>query len=355
MSTVLVLMSGGVDSSVAAGLLQERGHQVIGLTMRQVTGEGGVVATSGCCSYSDIRDAKRIAWALGVDHYTIDLEEAFRERVIEPFVRDYAAGRTPNPCVSCNREVRFSTAFDMAAKVGADCVATGHYVRLSKDESSGRTVLCRGVDPGKDQSYFLYGIDASDLDRMLFPLGEYTKEEVRRLAERFELPVADKPDSQDICFALEGGVHTFLESQGIGQGGEIVDTRGAVLGHHRGVAHHTVGQRQGLGLSDGPWYVVALEPESHRVVVGRREELARRRVHADRLNVLDRVQTGERLEGMIRSQMRPQPCAVSAFDGSRIAVEFDEPLYGVAPGQSLVLYRGDVVVAGGAIEGSDAG
>lgn len=349
MPTVLILMSGGVDSSVAAALLQQQGYQVIGVTMRQVTSAGGIVATSGCCSYSDIRDAKRIAHTLGIDHYSIDIESTFRDRVIQPFINDYAEGRTPNPCVTCNREVRFETAFEMAEKVGAEWVATGHYVRLEHDPQSGHARLRRAVDPDKDQSYFLHGVPRRFLDRLLFPIGDYRKPEVRALAERFQLPVAGKPDSQEICFTLEGDVHDFFEARGLSRRGEIVDLEGNVLGEHRGIAHYTVGQRQGFGLTGGPWYALELQPEFNRVVVGRREDLCRRRVRAVRVNWLEEAQVGDRLAGMIRSQMKPRECEIVDLQDDGVEVHFDEPLFGIAPGQSLVLYRDDLVVGGGVI------
>ena len=348
-TTVLVLMSGGVDSGVAAALLRERGFKVIGVTMRQITSSDGIVATSGCCSYGDMRDAKRVAWSLEIDHYTLDTEKAFRQRVIQPFLDDYIAGRTPNPCVSCNRDVRFDEAFEMADQLGADLVATGHYARLDHDGSTGRPVLKRAVDRSKDQSYFLYGIREEFLRRMLLPIGDYPKTEVREMAGRYDLPIASKPDSQDICFTLEGNVHDFLASRGSDSEGKIVDTNGKTLGTHRGVSHYTVGQRQGLGLADGPWYVMALDPDTNRVIAGRREELAQQCVRAGHVNLLGELQVGDHLDGMIRSQMSPRPCQVESVDDETLTVHFDEPLYGVAPGQSLVLYCGDAVVGGGII------
>ncbi len=349
MAVVLALMSGGVDSSVAAALLKEQGHELIGVTMRQVTSADGVVATSGCCSYADIRDAKRMAWTLGIDHYAIDIEKTFRERVIQPFIDDYAAGRTPNPCVNCNREVRFEQAFALTKEFGAEFVATGHYVRSRTAPGNGRTQLLRGVDPSKDQSYFLSGVSREYLDRLIFPIGQYTKPQVRELAERFQLPVASKPDSQEICFTIEGDVHDFLAAHGQDGEGEIVDTEGNVLGTHRGISHYTIGQRQGLGLAGGPWYVTALDAEQCRVIVGRREDLAQRAVQAKNANILEDIEPGEMVTGMIRSQMKPQPCCVDSIEGGNLAVTFSEPLYGVAPGQALVLYRDDLLLAGGEI------
>jgi tRNA-specific 2-thiouridylase len=343
---VFVAMSGGVDSSVSAALLLEQGHDVTGVTMQlwPSTDESG-----GCCSESAIRDAKRVCDLLGIPHYTLNYRDTFEREVVTPFADEYAAGRTPNPCIRCNDRLKFS---DLLAKVsaqGAEYLATGHYARILRD-SAKRPMLARGVDPGKDQSYFLYRLTAAQLAHVLFPVGELHKPEVRSFAERLGLPVASKSDSQEICFSAgddHAGVVAARRPEAM-RPGEIVDASGTVVGTHTGLAGYTVGQRKGLGVggSPAPLFVIGLDAERNRVIVGPRDALRVTEVTAG-----DLVWHGGEVEPVraaVRYRMEPRP-AVVRVSGDRLTAQFDEPLEGVAPGQSLVCYRGDVVIGGGVI------
>ncbi len=338
-------MSGGVDSSVAAALLLEEGHDVTGVTMQLWPSSDD---EGGCCSVAAVRDARRVCDLLGIAHYTLNYREIFEREVVEPFAQDYARGRTPNPCIVCNDRVKFS---DLLAKVsaqGADYLATGHYARIVRDEA-GDPWLARGVDPDKDQSYFLYRLTRTQMDHVLFPVGELHKTEVRTFAERFGLPVAAKAESQDICFAGADG-HVGVVAQRAPaslEPGEIVDLDGTVVGRHVGLARYTVGQRKALCLAvPEPRYVVRLDADANRVVVGPRSALAVSRVEATEVV----WHGGERqvVSAMARYRMEPRR-ADAGLDGERLIVEFAEPLEGVAPGQSVVCYREDIVVGGGVI------
>lgn len=347
MSRVFVAMSGGVDSSVAAALLLEQGHNVTGVTMQlwPSSDESG-----GCCSVSATRDARRVCDLLGIPHYSLNYRETFEREVIRPFAEEYAAGRTPNPCIVCNDRLKFS---DLLAKVsaqGADCLATGHYARIASDES-GVPWLSTGIDPEKDQSYFLYRLTRAQMSHTLFPVGELHKTDVRAMAQRFGLPVATKAESQEICFA-EDGDHANVTASLAPTAmlpGEIVDLTGTVLGHHSGIARYTVGQRKGIGVggTSEPLYVVRIEPESARVVVGPRDALRVSVVRAG--SVVWHTEPECRVDAAVRYRMKPYP-ATARFDGERLTVSFDEDLSGVALGQSVVCYSGDMVVGGGVIE-----
>ncbi len=344
---VFVGMSGGVDSSVAAALLLEAGYEVTGITMQLLpAGE----AEGECCGTDAVRSARRVCDALGIAHYTWDFREVFEREVVTPFAQEYAAGRTPNPCARCNDRVKFGDLLARSLAAGADMVATGHYARIVRDESSAPW-LATGVDETKDQSYFLYALSPEVLDRTLFPLGELTKREVRDIAARLGLPSAERSESQETCFA-PAGEHVAVVAARCPQAvvpGEIVDAGGTVLGRHRGLAYYTVGQRKGLGIAAAePLYVVALDAPANRVVVGGIGALQARRVEASA--TLWRAGEGERrVEAMTRYRMHRAP-AVARYADGRLEVLFDEPLSGVAPGQSVVCYEHDRVLGGGTIE-----
>lgn len=347
MARVFVAMSGGVDSSVAAALLVRAGHDVTGVTM-QLWPSGD--AEGGCCSVDATRDAKRVCDSLGIAHYTLNFREFFETAVIEPFCEEYAAGRTPNPCIVCNDIVKFEELWRRVALQDADYLATGHYARIVGRD--GRSRLARGLDASKDQSYFLYRMSRDQLDRTLFPVGDLAKREVRSLAREFGLPTADRAESQEICFVPGGDVGAFLRQRRPEAfvPGEIVDATGQPIGTHRGTPSFTVGQRRGLGVGggEGRRYVTAVDPASATVTVGPRLCL-----RVSRISVRDVVWTGDECEAeldvAVRYGSRPVAATVSLYHGA-VTAELHEPVEGVAPGQALVAYDGDVVVGGGVIE-----
>ncbi len=343
---VVVAMSGGVDSSVVAALVAEAGYETIGVTL-QLYDHGQAVGTPGtCCAGSDIHDARRVADRLGIAHYVLDYESAFRESVIDDFADSYARGETPIPCVKCNQTVKFRDLLNVARDLGADALATGHYVR--RIEGTDGAELHRAIDPARDQSYFLFATTSEQLDYLRFPLGGMEKSIVRDHARRFELGVANKPDSQDICFVPSGdyaGIVKKLRPETAAPG-DIVDLNGRVLGQHQGLVHFTVGQRKGIdvGGQPKPLYVVRLEPDEKRLVVGPREALGVASVSLSELNWLGGHVPGGgmKITVKIRSMAKPAP---ARFDGTH--VYFDGPEYGVAPGQAAVIYDGDRVLGGG--------
>ena len=354
-------MSGGVDSSVAAWLLKREGHEVVGLFMRHgIVPEGGdprcQVASAhriGCCSAADAADARRVAETLDVPFYAVDFQPEFN-RIVDYFVAEYTAGRTPNPCIMCNTMLKFGKLFEFARSVGAECVATGHHARLVAVPDGG-AVLCRGSDPGKDQSYVLFGIPREKLAKVRFPVGRYRKEQIRAFAGGLGLRVAQKPDSQELCFVPDGRHAEFVRRwRGpYDTSGEFVTTSGQVVGRHAGIEAFTVGQRKGLGVALGePHYVVRIEPQTHRVVLGRLEELARSELTASGANWLVDPPIGPwRCDVKIRYRTAAAPATVAVLDDGQFHVRFDQPLYGVAPGQAAVCYQGDRVLGGGWIDG----
>lgn len=364
---IAVAMSGGVDSSTAAGLLHRRGQPIVGMTMQlwnqrrmpELIPPGG--PTGRCCSLDDVYDARHVAHHLGIPYYVVNFEDRFEKEVVEPFVRDYISGKTPIPCTLCNNFIKFDQFLEMARQVGADRIATGHYARIEFDPAGGRYLLRKGMDDSRDQSYFLFGLTQQQLERSAFPLGAMRKSEVRSLAQELRIPVAQKPESHEICFVPNGDyarfVESYLEQKGARAdetGGEIVTSGGKVLGEHTGIHHYTIGQRRGLGFAIGsPMYVVEIQPAGRRVVVGAREELLRKRFHAGEVNWISIAGLREplRVHAKIRHQFRPAPALVRpATDPLRVEVEFDEPQPAVTPGQAAVFYDGDLVIGGGWIE-----
>jgi tRNA-uridine 2-sulfurtransferase len=346
-------MSGGVDSSVAAALLAEQGHDVIGLSMQLYDQRGGE-SFGSCCTLDDLYDARRVATAIGIPHYILNFEQQFEETVVANFVREYAAGRTPIPCAHCNSDLKFSTLLDRARGFGAEQVATGHYARV-EPRGDGRWLLKRSLDRGKDQSYFLFSLTQEQLARAAFPVGDLSKPRVREEARRLGLNVAEKPDSQEICFVPSGDYASFVARKhpDVARSGAIVDEQGRKLGEHGGVHRFTVGQRKGLGLAaPAPLYVLKLEPETRTVVVGSREALERTTLTASGVNWIacDAPDDWIRVEAQIRHRHQPAAARVRALANGGAELEFDRPQAAITPGQAVVFYDDDVVVGGGWIQ-----
>lgn len=345
---VLLGMSGGVDSSVAAHVLQEQGYEVIGATMRLWIQDDSPEA-GGCCSLSSVEDARFVAQRLGIPHYVLNYKEIFRQHVVEYFIAEYKAGRTPNPCIACNSRVRFTQFLEQARSLGCDYISTGHYARVEQTPTGAR--LRKSVDSHKDQTYMLFRMTENQLSHTLFPLGGMTKPEVRKLAASLDLVVAEKPDSQEICFVQDDDYKGFLRSEGaLDLPGSIVNSQGLVLGQHRGIFDYTIGQRKGLGLtSPTPLYVLRIDAKHNQVVVGPGEELFKHQVEISELHFLDRPAPDEIITGKARYTTTDQPCRVEFLSDDRARVSFAEPVRAPTPGQSLVLYRQDLVLGGGTI------
>lgn len=352
---VMVAMSGGVDSSVAAALLLEQGYECIGVTMQLWPEDLPREHESGCCSISAVEDARRVANKLGIPYYVLNFAHSFVEDVIDRFADEYLQGRTPNPCIICNEKVKFGTFLQKALELECDYVATGHYAIVERDEATGRYLLKRGIDPQKDQSYTLYGLTQEQLSRTLFPLGRYRKDETRRIAREYGLITAAKPDSQEICFVPEGDYRAFMqryrpESK---KPGPIVDLDGNVLGEHQGIAFYTVGQRKGLGITHPtPLYVVAIDAANNAVVVGPREAVEGFSLLAHPVNLiaLETLEAPRRVTCKIRYRVKDAPATIEPGPDGAVLTHFDEAQAAITPGQSVVWYEGDVVVGGGIIQ-----
>jgi len=346
-------MSGGVDSSVAAALLARAGHEVIGLSMQLYDQQEGQVRFGTCCTIDDLHDARRVAARIGIPHYIVNFERQFSDTVISNFIQEYAAGRTPIPCVHCNGDLKFATLVARAEGLGARYVATGHYARVDLGEN-GLYRLRRGLDPSKDQSYFLFTLDQAQLSHAMFPVGNVDKATVREWARELGLPVADKPDSHEICFVPDGDHAAFLEKQGAHVGaGAIRDAAGHVVGRHDGVHHFTVGQRKGLGLSSPiPLYVVGIDAGANSVTVGPREALDRNDLTASSVNWIAGAPPApaSRITAQIRHRHKEAPARLDPIGADRARVTFDAPQSAIAPGQAVVFYDGDCVVGGGWID-----
>ncbi len=362
--TIAVAMSGGVDSSTVAAMLRAEGHKVVGLTMqlwnqRRLAGHEGMpeAVTGRCCSLDDVYDARRVAETIGIPYYVVNHEERFERDVVRPFVQEYLSGRTPIPCSLCNNHLKFDQLLIVAQQIGAEAVATGHYARVEYDEQRGRWLLKRPTDRSKDQTYFLFGLTQEQLSRTLFPLGGMTKPEVRELARKHGLALAEKPDSQEICFVPGGDYKRFLDAYLAEQGdslpdtsGELVTTDGRVVGEHTGIHNFTVGQRKGLGVATGsPLYVIQIKGDQRQVVVGEQENLYSKSLAARRTNLIsvDELREPMRVTVKIRHRHEPAPAMIEKTSADEILVTFDEPQRAVTPGQAAVFYDGDVVVAGG--------
>ena len=359
---IAIAMSGGVDSSTVAAVLQEQGHPIVGLTMQlwnqrrlpELQGDGP--KQHRCCSLDDVYDAKRVAQHLNFPHYVVNFEEQFEQRVVRPFVDQYLAGRTPIACTNCNTDVKFEPLLRMARQIGAERLATGHYARIRKNEVTGRWELLRARDDTKDQSYFLWGLSQEQLSRSDFPLGELTKEEVRALARRTNLPVAEKPESMELCFVPTGNYVQFIQAYSKDAGislsqneGEIVTEDGAVVGHHNGVHNFTIGQRKGLGFAAGkPLYVISLDPEKNRVVVGDDDSLRTQSCEVTGVNWVscERPENALRARVKIRHKHEPADATVQPIDATSARIAFDIPQRAITPGQSAVFYDEDRVLGG---------
>ncbi len=352
---VVIGMSGGVDSSVAAAVLKEQGYDVIGVTMRLWDGENinDSVTESTCCSLSAVEDARRVADKLGIDYHVLDFRRKFSEYVIDYFTNEYINGRTPNPCIACNKFLKFDAMAKKAELFGADYIATGHYARVDFDESSGRYLL-KSADNAKDQTYALYNLTQKQLSKLLLPLGNFAgKDEVRAYADKTGLVTANKPDSQEICFIPDNDYAAFIKRRtgSLPPEGDFVDQRGNILGRHRGIVNYTVGQRKGLGIAFGkPMFVTRIDAENNQVVLGEQGTEFSLSLYGKNPNFIpfETIKEPIRATAKVRYSAKPAPCTIS-MEGDKIKVEFDTPQRAITPGQAVVIYDGDLVIGGATI------
>ena len=351
---VVAAMSGGVDSSVAAALLKDEGYQVIGVTM-QIWPSDKPSDFGGCCGIGAVEDAKKIAYKLGIPHYVMNFRDIFSQNVIADFCKEYSLGRTPNPCIRCNQYIKFDALLKRAKGLGVDFIATGHHARIEKDKAKGINLLTKGVDQDKDQSYFLYTLTQEQLNHILFPVGNLTKGKVREIARQLSLPVATKPESQEICFIPDDKYPQFLKDYipQAAEPGPILNEQGSVLGNHQGIMFYTIGQRKGLGISaKEPLYVIAIEPERNAIVVGNKEKVLGDELVASRLNwiTIARLTQPITAKAKIRYRHPEAEATLIPLDEDKIYVKFREPQMAITPGQAVVFYDGDIVIGGGTIE-----
>lgn len=350
-------MSGGVDSSVTAAILVEKGFEVIGITMRLGSQDSYDQDSTrpACCSIESVEDARRVASQLNIPFYAVNYEAIFREEVVDYFCEEYSSGRTPNPCIICNQKLKFGKLLQLAFELGAEYVATGHYVRISQDTSTGRHILRKGIDSRKDQSYALFSLTQEQLKHALFPLGEYTKTQVREMARQRLLKVAERPESQELCFIFDDNYNRFLHDKMSERlkPGQILDTSGKIVGQHKGIQFYTVGQRKGLGGNLGKaMYVVKIDPSTNTIVIGSKDDLMVNKLTASGANFISIPKLTEpiKVKAKIRYADSGTEGIAYPLDGDRFEVIFDRPCMAVTPGQAVVLYNGDLVIGGGWIE-----
>ena len=353
---VVVGMSGGVDSSVAAYLLKQQGYDVMGVTMQiwQDEDEFSMESNGGCCGLSAVEDARRVADVIGIPYYVMNFKQEFRKHVMDYFVEEYLHGRTPNPCIACNRYVKWESLLKRSMDIGADYIATGHYARI-KRLPNGRLTIANSATAAKDQTYALYNLTQEQLSHTLMPVGDYTKDEIRQMAEEFKLPVAHKPDSQEICFVPDDDYAGFIHREAgerVPGPGNFVDENGVILGQHKGIIHYTIGQRKGLNLSMGhPVFVTDIRPETNEVVIGEAQDVFSTELYADHVNFMgvSEIDPEETFVGKIRYGHKGVPCRVEKAGEDKLHVIFVEPVRAVTKGQAVVLYKEDYVALGGVI------
>lgn len=352
---VMAAMSGGVDSSVCAVILKNLGYDVSGVTLKLFDGEDSDDNQKNCCSLSDVEDARFVSNKIGIDHFVYNFKENFKENVIEKFVSDYENGLTPNPCINCNRYVKFKALLSRIKELGVDYIATGHYAKVEYDEKSGRYLLKKSADKKKDQTYVLYNLTQEELKHLLLPLGELNKEQVRKIAEENGLINANKPDSQDICFIPDGDYGSFIRRyRGLSvQEGDYVDKDGNVLGKHKGYINYTTGQRKGLGVAFGkPMYVLGKDKEKNQVILGDEKDLYTTVLYANDINLISvpEIKGEMKICAKTRYSQNEAPAVVTQLSEDRIKIVFDSPVRAVTSGQAVVMYDGDTVLGGGVIE-----